>query len=212
MVEKKDRKKATTFYVVLIALFSALVCVLTVFVQIPVGFGYINFGDALIFIAASMLGPIGGAVVGALGSSLADIFTGFVVYAPFTFVIKGAEGFLCGILYLYVFKKQRPILRRLYSMLIAGSVIIVGYFLTDWILFGWAASLFNFISGPIQVGVSLIIAMIIMPRVPVLFESVKQHTDNDDEEQFALEQSKKNPSGEHAEENAAAGDEKPDRG
>lgn len=182
MVEKKDRKKATTFYVVLIALFSALVCVLTVFVQIPVGFGYINFGDALIFIAASMLGPIGGAVVGALGSSLADIFTGFVVYAPFTFVIKGAEGFLCGILYLYVFKKQRPILRRLYSMLIAGSVIIVGYFLTDWILFGWAASLFNFISGPIQVGVSLIIAMIIMPRVPVLFESVKQHTDNDDEE------------------------------
>ncbi len=212
MVEKKDRKKATTFYVVLIALFSALVCVLTVFVQIPVGFGYINFGDALIFIAASMLGPIGGAVVGALGSSLADIFTGFVVYAPFTFVIKGAEGFLCGILYLYVFKKQRPILRRLYSMLIAGSVIIVGYFLTDWILFGWAASLFNFISGPIQVGVSLIIAMIIMPRVPVLFESVKQHTDNDDEEQFELEQSKKNPSGEHAEENDAAGDDKADRG
>jgi len=217
-VERKDRKKATTFYVVLIALFSALVCVLTVFVQIPVGFGYINFGDALIFIAASMLGPIGGAVVGALGSSLADIFTGFVVYAPFTFVIKGAEGFLCGILYLYVFKKQRPILRRLYSMLIAGSVIIVGYFLTDWILFGWAAALLNFISGPIQAGVSLVIAMIIMPRVPVLFESVKRHTDNDEEEQFELEQSLKNSDGgtasgdAHGEENDADGDGKADRG
>ena len=198
---EKDRKKATTFYVVLIALFSALVCVLTVFVQIPVGYGYINFGDALIFISASMLGPIGGAIVGALGSSLADIFSGFVIYAPFTFVIKGGEGFLCGILYLYVFKRRRPILRRLFSMLIAGLLVVVGYFLTDLILFGWAASLFNFISGPVQVGVSLVIAMIVMPRIPVLFESVKQHTDNDEEEQFELEQDKKAKSVKESEKN-----------
>lgn len=187
----KDRKKASTFYVVLIALFSALVCVLTVFVQIPVGYGYVNFGDALIFISASMLGPIGGAIIGALGSSLADIFSGFAIYAPFTFVIKGGEGFLCGILYLYVFKRRRPILRRLFSMLISGVLVIAGYFLTDLILYGWAASLFNFVSGPIQVAVSLVIAMIVMPRIPVLFESVKQHTDNDEEEQFELEQDSK---------------------
>lgn len=194
MDKKNDHKKATTFYIVLIALFSALVCVLTIFVQVPAGKGYINFGDALIFISSSMLGPIGGAIVGALGSSLADVFSGFALYAPFTFVIKGGEGFLCGILYLYVFKKQRPIFRRLWSTLISGAIIIVGYFLTDLILFGWQASLVNFISGPIQVGVSVVIAMIIMPRIPILFESVKQHTENDEEEQFELEQMKKRSS------------------
>ena len=182
---KKKINKATTFYIVLIALFSALVCVLTIFVQIPYGKGYINFGDTLIFLAASLLGPVGGMISGAIGSSLADIFSGFATYAPFTFVVKGGEGFLCGILYSYVFRKQRPILRRLFSMLIAGAWMVIGYFLTDLMLYGWEASLANFISGPIQAGASLVVALIVMPRVPVLFESVKHHTENDEEELYA---------------------------
>lgn len=188
---KKKIDKATTFYVVLIALFSALVCVLTIFVRIPWGKGYINFGDTLIFLAASLLGPVGGMIAGAIGSSLADLFSGFATYAPFTFVVKGGEGFLCGILYSYVFRKQRPMLRRLFSMLIAGAWMIIGYFLTDLMLYGWEASLFNFVSGPIQAGASLVVALIVMPRVPVLFESVKHHTDNDEEELYAEIEEKK---------------------
>ncbi len=188
---KKKINKATTFYIVLIALFSALVCVLTIFVQIPYGKGYINFGDTLIFLAASLLGPVGGMISGAIGSSLADIFSGFATYAPFTFVVKGGEGFLCGILYSYVFRKQRPILRRLFSMLIAGAWMVIGYFLTDLMLYGWEASLANFISGPIQAGASLVVALVVMPRVPVLFESVKHHTENDEEELYAEIEDKK---------------------
>ena len=199
---KKKINKATTFYVVLIALFSALVCVLTIFVQIPWGKGYINFGDTLIFLAASLLGPVGGMIAGAIGSSLADLFSGFATYAPFTFVVKGGEGFLCGILYTYVFRKQRPMLRRLFSMLIAGAWMIIGYFLTDLMLYGWEASLFNFVSGPIQAGASLVVALIVMPRVPVLFESVKHHTDNDEEELYAeIEEKKAAQAGSSAETN-----------
>lgn len=166
-------------------------CVLTIFVRIPWGKGYINFGDTLIFLAASLLGPVGGMIAGAIGSSLADLFSGFATYAPFTFVVKGGEGFLCGILYTYVFRKQRPMLRRLFSMLIAGAWMIIGYFLTDLMLYGWEASLFNFVSGPIQAGASLVVALIVMPRVPVLFESVKHHTDNDEEELYAEIEEKK---------------------
>ena len=200
---KKKINKATTFYVVLIALFSALVCVLTIFVQIPWGKGYINFGDTLIFLAASLLGPVGGMSAGAIGSSLADLFSGFATYAPFTFVVKGGEGFLCGILYTYVFRKQRPMLRRLFSMLIAGAWMIIGYFLTDLMLYGWEASLFNFVSGPIQAGASLVVALIVMPRVPVLFESVKHHTDNDEEELYAeIEEKKAAQAGSSAETNS----------
>lgn len=200
---KKKIDKATTFYVVLIALFSALVCVLTIFVQIPWGKGYINFGDTLIFLAASLLGPVGGMIAGAIGSSLADLFSGFATYAPFTFVVKGGEGFLCGILYTYVFRKQRPMLRRLFSMLIAGAWMIIGYFLTDLMLYGWEASLFNFVSGPIQAGASLVVALIVMPRVPVLFESVKHHTDNDEEELYAeIEEKKATQAGSSAETNS----------
>lgn len=200
---KKKIDKATTFYVVLIALFSVLVCVLTIFVQIPWGKGYINFGDTLIFLAASLLGPVGGMIAGAIGSSLADLFSVFATYAPFTFAVKGGEGFLCGILYSYVFRKQRPMLRRLFSMLIAGAWMIIGYFLTDLMLYGWEASLFNFVSGPIQAGASLVVALIVMPRVPVLFESVKHHTDNDEEELYAeIEEKKAAQAGSSAETNS----------
>ena len=58
-------------------------------------------------------------------------------------------------------------------------------------LYGWEASLFNFVSGPIQAGASLVVALIVMPRVPVLFESVKHHTDNDEEELYAEIEEKK---------------------
>ena len=58
-----ERKK-TTLYVVMLAMMMALCCVLTVFVQIPMGNGYVNFGDAVIFLAASLLGPVAGAIVG----------------------------------------------------------------------------------------------------------------------------------------------------
>jgi uncharacterized membrane protein len=81
--------KKTTFYLVLIALFSALVFVVTYVLPVPIGVvGYVNFGDAVIFISAMVLGPIGGAVAGAVGSTLADVFLGYVTYAPFTFFVK----------------------------------------------------------------------------------------------------------------------------
>ncbi len=175
-------KRINTFYLVLLALFSSLVCVLTVFVQIPVGVGYVNFGDALIFLASAVLGPLGGAIVGALGSSLADLFSGWVIYAPFTVFIKGAEGFLCGLLYRGAFKKISPFLRRLLSCLLAGLVVIFGYFFVDWILYGFSPALYNFISGPIQVGVSVIIAIIVLPRIPDIFyheQASDEHNNTD---------------------------------
>lgn len=46
-------------------------------------------------------------------------------------------------------------------------------------------------SGPVQAGVSIVIALIVMPRIPTLFESVKQHTENDDEEAFDEQKAKK---------------------
>lgn len=165
-------KKNTTFYLVLLALFSALTCVLTVFVQIPMGVGYVNFGDSLILIAASVTGPVGGMVVGALGSSLADVFSGYVLYAPFTAVIKGAEGLVCGLLYQKAFASTRPVVRRLLSTLLSGVIVVLGYYLTDWILYGFSAALWNFVSGPIQVGASVVVAMVVLPSVPVLFHSL----------------------------------------
>lgn len=162
-------KRKTTLYVVMLAMMMAFCCVLTVFVQIPMGNGYVNFGDAVIFLAASLLGPVAGAIVGGVGSALADLFSGYVVYAGFTLVVKAAEGFVCGWAYKRLFYTQKWILRRILSMALGAACVIVGYFFTDWILYGIAAGCLSLLSSLIQVSVSMAIAFVVLPRLPELF-------------------------------------------
>ena len=165
--------KKTTLFLVLTALFSALVFVVTFLLPVPIGVvGFVNFGDAIIFITSMVLGPLAGAVAGGVGSSLADLFLGYATYAPFTFVIKGAEGFVCGLLYKKLFNGKKSWICRLVSMTIAGAVATVGYFFADFILYGIYAALPNCAFMLLQVGVSMVIAFVALPRVPSLYDSV----------------------------------------
>ena len=166
--------KRLTLYLVLIAAFTAVNFLITFLLPIPgfFGVGYINFGDAVIMISSCILGPVGGMVVGGIGSMLADIMAGYAVYAPFTLVIKGVEGMLCGVLYLRALRVIKSgFWRRLISMLIAGAWMIVGYFFADWIIYGSivTAAASNFVGGPVQAIVSVVVAMIALPKAHDLF-------------------------------------------
>lgn len=70
------------------AMFAAMIFVLTRFIQIPVASGYVHFGDALIYIVALTVGGPWAMLAGALGGALADLTSGFAVYAPATIIIK----------------------------------------------------------------------------------------------------------------------------
>ena len=70
-------------------MFAALACVATMVIKIPSPLGgYINLGDCIVLLAGWMLSPIYGLLAAGLGSALADILSGYVAYAPMTFVIK----------------------------------------------------------------------------------------------------------------------------
>lgn len=170
------KRKRTTLFLVLTAAFTALTAIATAVIAIPgfSGMGYLNLGDAVIFIASFLLGPIGGAVVGGVGSAIADLFVA-PVYAPFTLVVKGLEGFLCGILYVRAFKSVKwEILSRLLSMLVAGLWMIFGYILADWIILMATGSapmvalttafVGNIALGALQVGLTVVIALLVSPR------------------------------------------------
>ena len=90
---------------VLYSLFIALVTTVTYF-GFPMPFGYINLGDAIIFSIALVFGPVAGFISGAVGSALADIILGYAIWAPFTFVIKGLEGYLVGLASIAFMKSQ----------------------------------------------------------------------------------------------------------
>ena len=80
--------KLTTKNLALTALFIALCTLATMFIRVPLPTsGYANLGDAMVLLAAWVLGPVYGALAAGLGSALADLI-GYPIYAPATFIIK----------------------------------------------------------------------------------------------------------------------------
>lgn len=91
-------KKMTTRKLCINALLIALVCVATMFLQIPVPAtsGYIHLGDSIILIAGIFFGWEYGLIAGGIGSALADLLTGYPHWMFFTLIIKGLMGLLVG--------------------------------------------------------------------------------------------------------------------
>ena len=112
----------------LTGLMAALICVLTMFPQIPIpaGSGYIHLGDGMILLAAMLLGPLA-IPAAAVGSMLADVFSGFALFAPATFVIKGLVALVAWLLY-----RKGNILRTVIAFIAAEAVMVAGYFAFEW--------------------------------------------------------------------------------
>lgn len=142
--------------IVMHGILTAIVAVLTLFasVPLPVGSGgaYLNAGDAAVYASAYVLGPWGGALVSALGSALADLLHGAVVYAPVTLVIKGAMALVCGLL-LKRMKRLPPF--------IAGVIMPAGYFVFEAALYGTETALFGLWTNGIQYAFGSLAGMLI---------------------------------------------------
>ena len=73
--------KTTTQKLVLASLLAALIFLATTFFKIPSPFkGYINLGDCVIIITAWILTPRYSFFAAGIGSALADLISGFVIY------------------------------------------------------------------------------------------------------------------------------------
>ncbi|MCS7172622.1 MAG: ECF transporter S component [Armatimonadetes bacterium] len=121
----------------------ALVAVATLVIRIPVPAtqGYINLGETMVYLTALLLGPVSGAVAGGVGSALADLLAGYTAFAPFTLVIKGIEGGLCGWLAWRVFrwgegKGGRWLVGGVVASGVAGVWMVLGYYVTEAYLMG----------------------------------------------------------------------------
>lgn len=136
------------------SLFSALCFVATMLVIIPLPNGYFNAGDVFVLLAGWCLGPLYGGIAAAVGSALADICSGFALYAPATFFIKGATAviayyawFLCKKL---VKSERLDVIVRLFAVVLAESVMVLGYFLFESALYGVAGGALALLGNTLQ--------------------------------------------------------------
>ena len=130
-------KDNTTKKIVFAALLAALACVATMIIKIPTPLGgYIHAGDAIVVLAGFLLGPVWGALAAGLGSALADVISGYVLYAPGTFVIKAVVALLAGwIIGTKLIKNEFA--KALVAGIIGGIVMVGGYMLYEAVFMGF---------------------------------------------------------------------------
>lgn len=147
-MKPKNHLKALT----IAALFAAFTAVFTAFFfHIPIVIGhntaYLHFGDAFIFIGASLLPTPFAIASAALGGFIADILCGASVWAPFTLVIKGL------IAACFTSKKEKLLCCRNYIALAASLIITVGgYYIAEALIYNnWAAPLLSVPGNVVQI-------------------------------------------------------------
>ncbi len=140
----KNKENEKLIFMVYAGLFAALTALFTATLHIPVGNGYIHCGDAVIYLAAAML-PMPYAIgASAVGGMLADLLSGYPMYALPTFLIKG----LLALVFSLIGGKRPVDLRRIMGLAACGTVSVTGYWVTAVILYGgWAAQFIGTVPG-----------------------------------------------------------------
>ena len=124
-------KKNHTKLICLSGIFSALVFVITAYLHIPTYNGYVHCGDGVIFIAACILPMPYSIAVGVLGAMLADLLTGYAIWAPGSMIIKGLLALL------FTCKSKKIITKRNLTMLLPAALIsAAGYYLYETLITG----------------------------------------------------------------------------
>ena len=147
------------------ALFTALCCIATMLIQIPLAAtnGYIHLGDAFVILSGIILGKKYGGFAAGVGSAFADLFTGYAYFAPITFVIKFLTAFCTAVIYKRVTGLH---VNKMFAVILGGITAIVivtgGYFIYNYLMIGPAALLS--VPGNIVQGLSgLVISFLLFP-------------------------------------------------
>ena len=149
--------------IVMAALMAALACVATMIIKIPSPLkGYLNLGDCIVLVSGWMLSPTYGFLAAGLGSALADVFSGYVTYAPATFVIKGVMALVAFYGFKLLHNKLGDLPSRIVSGIVAEIVMILGYFVFEGFLYGFIPSAVNIPANGVQGIAGLIIGVILI--------------------------------------------------
>ncbi len=158
---------------ILTALMIAITFIAGSVIKIPTLNGFIQPGDCMVLLGAVLLGKKRGALSGAIGMAFVDITAGYLIWAPFTFIIKGAMAYFTGVVLDRI--KEKTYKGYLIAFIIGGVINIIGYFIGNIIIGGiiigtvsgfipsiiYAVSLI--LGDSLQSIVGIIIALILAP-------------------------------------------------
>jgi uncharacterized membrane protein len=163
MSQKRTQKLAFA------ALFAALTFAATwVSFPSPLG-GNVNLGDCILLITAWLPLEPWSIFACAIGSSLTDLLSPYIIYAPATLVIK-ALMVLVVVFLKHITTKLPDIWRAILSGVAAELVMVFGYFVYEIFLYGVAGAAFNIPFNLVQGGIAITSATIlsfVLSRMPL---------------------------------------------
>lgn len=123
------------------ALFVAIVFIGVFLIKIPGPFGYTHIGDSMIFLSVLMLGGKRGAVAGGIGAALADIVSGYTVWAVPTLICKAMMAALMGAMIKHHAFGLKGRGLWIVSAAAGGVLQGIGYLIFWYFMFGKAAAI-----------------------------------------------------------------------
>lgn len=111
--------------VVFTALMTAIIFISANLIRIPTIGGYVHLGDCMIFLAGALLGKKYGALASGLGMALVDLYSGYILWLPFTFIIKAFTAYIASALLEYNNRKNYII-----PFLLSGIFMVFAYFIS----------------------------------------------------------------------------------
>ena len=156
--------------IVITALMAAMVCVATMIIKIPSPMkGYLNIGDCIVLLCGWLLSPGYGFVAAGLGSALADMFSGYITYAPATFLIKGSMALIAFACFKLMNKRLGRLPSQIIGAVLAEIVMVFGYIVFEGFMYGFVPSAVNIPANAVQGAAGLILGIILVK----VFERLK---------------------------------------
>lgn len=158
--------KTSTRQLTLAALFIALTTVATMVIHIPVPAtqGFVNVGDSFVLLSGLLFSHYYGALIGGVGSALADLFLGYTIFAPVTLIVKAIEALLAS----YIDRGNTVL--RVIAVIVGVTWMVFGYFIFEVFMFDLPVALSAVIPNSIQGIVSAGLALLLYPIVRRLID------------------------------------------
>ena len=157
-------KKGHTFQLVLTAMLITLVFVSTFFINIKLPIaangGLVHLGSAMLFVIAILFGPKKGAIAGAFGMALFDLFSGWTLWAPFTFLARGLQGWIIGKIAWSSGRNGQSTSFNMLAIVVSVPFMLLGYYICERVLYNsWIIPLASIPGNLVQNSVGLVVAI-----------------------------------------------------
>ena len=165
---KTAESRFSVLDVALTGVFTALVFVMTMFVQvqiIPAQGGLVHLGNVPLFFAAAFFGKKVGALCGGLGMALSDLVTPWQIYAPISLIVVGLMGLVFGMIV-----NKKPTFPKLLPAA-ALAIKLAGYYIGEIFITGsFLVPLQSVPGNVIQIvtGAVIAIPVILVVRKPLM--------------------------------------------